>query len=73
MTKKNTKPWHCPKGATSYSTHRWVEVSRKQIRKGVFDVKRRCKLCGKTDTATLDYVVLSDILSFGKLGRRNKL
>jgi hypothetical protein len=57
---------HCPKGEHSYSQHRWVEVNRKQIGKGVFDVQRRCKLCGKTDTVTLDYAVLSDIFSARK-------
>jgi hypothetical protein len=56
-----TTGYYCPKGPRTYSPHKMEEVGRKQIRKGVFDVERRCKLCGGTDRATLDYVVLADV------------
>jgi hypothetical protein len=64
--KKDPQPWHCPKGPASYSTHRFVEISRKQVGKSVYDVRRRCKLCGKIDVAEVDYMILSDLFSIRK-------
>jgi hypothetical protein len=61
--KKNTKPYYCPKGTKPYSTHRFVEISRKKIGNGIYESKRKCKLCGKIDIATLDYMILSDLFS----------
>jgi hypothetical protein len=58
-----TTGYYCPKGPRTYSTHKFEEVDRKQTSPGVFDVTRRCKLCGGIDHATLDYVVLADVFS----------
>lgn len=55
------EPWACPKGAARYSQHQFVEIRRKKIANGVFESTRKCKLCGKIDVATLDYVVLNDL------------
>ena len=59
----NKPEYYCPKGAKPYSTHRWKEISRKQIKKGIVESTRECKLCGKIDVATLDYLILSDLFS----------
>jgi hypothetical protein len=65
---KTTKPWHCPKGLASYSTHRFVEISRKEIGNGSYESKRKCKLCGKIDVATVERMILSDLFSLKPKG-----